>query len=110
MQSNIIDRLYASFHDLEEAIVSAKNTLAQRASAPEEVVRRLETYGGILQKQRHLAAELCQHIQGGQWDEVARHVGLINGLSAMIRDDARAILSGLALNSDQGADDEMVIC
>ena len=99
MQSNskvsptIIEKLFQSFGELEEAIVSAKKTLAKRTEVPEEIMKRLNSYDGILLKQRNLAESLCLHISKGDWDEVSRHVGLINGLSAMIRDDARAILS-----------------
>lgn len=106
VDSNIIERLFASFTDLEQAIMSAKNTLASKQSIPEDVVVRLNSYDGILAKQRTLAEELCQCIERGDWDEVARYVGLINGLSAMIRDDARAILSSLALNSDKPTAEE----
>jgi len=41
---------------------------------------------------------------------VNRHVSLINGLSAMIRDDARSILSSLALNTDSQEDEDINIC
>lgn len=99
--SNIIERLFASFNDLEKAIGSAKATLASKESIPPEVVKRLNSYDSILAKQRGLAQSLCSHINAGNWDEVTRHVTLINGLSAMIRDDARAILSSLALNNDE---------
>lgn len=101
MQSNsgskisptVIDRLFQSFTELEEAIFSARQTLAKRDEVPDEIMTRLKSYDGILSKQRNLAESLCQHITKGNWDEVSRHVGLINGLSAMIRDDAKAILS-----------------
>ncbi len=106
MQDSIIDRLFSSFTDLERAIESAKSTLAQKESVPAEIVERLSSYDGILEKQRNLATSLCDHISKGNWDEVSRHVGLINGLSAMIRDDARTILSSLALNSDVAVEEE----
>ena len=102
MQSDIINRLFTSFADLEAAIKSAKNTLEQKGSVSPEILERLQSYDGILLKQRNLATALCEHISNQNWDEVSRHVSLINGLSAMIRDDARAILSSLALNSDPG--------
>ena len=109
--SNIIDRLFASFTDLERAIDGAKETLAKRESVPEEIVKRLHSYDGILAKQRELASTLCNHIKIGNWDEVTRHVGLINRLSAMIRDDARAILSALSTTtSDEVSDDEANFC
>lgn len=111
MQNNIIDRLFSSFTDLEKAIDSAKVTLAKKESVPAEIMTRLKSYDTILAKQRELASTLCDHINKGNWDEVSRHVGLINGLSAMIRDDARAILSSLSLNSDpQQDDEEQTIC
>lgn len=106
MQSNIIEKLFSSFKDLEGAIESAKCTLAKRESVPPEIMARLNSYDTILLKQRNLARALCEHINNCDWDEVSRHVGLINGLSAMIRDDARSILSSLSLNNDTAPEDE----
>ena len=108
--SNIINRLFASFTDLESAINSARATLEEKESVPREVIERLESYDGILSKQRELASRLCESINAGDWGEVTRQVSLINGLSAMIRDDARAILSSLALNSDSEKDEEINFC
>lgn len=107
MQNNIIDRLFSSFSELETAINSAKATLAKKQSIPPEIVQRLNSYDGILAKQRSLASSLCEHINHGDWDEVSRHVSLINALSSLIRDDARAILGALALNTDQTTEDEI---
>jgi len=110
--NNIIERLFASFSDLEKAICSAKKTLSTKESVPPEVIERLNSYDGILAKQKDLASSLCQHISSGNWDEVTRHVNIINGLSAMIRDDARAILSSLALNTDtaKATDEDINFC
>ena len=105
-ENGIIHRLFQSFQDLEKAIGGARKTLEEREGVPEEVVERLNSYDSILEKQRNLAKTLCEHIKQGNWDEVSRHVGLINGLSAMIRDDARAILSSIALNSDEAESDD----
>lgn len=110
MQNNIVDRLYASFTELETAIHSAKATLKSKSSVPQEIIRRLDSYDGILAKQRNLAEDLCHFIDAGNWDEVNRHVSLINGLSAMIRDDARSILSSLALNTDSQEDEDTNFC
>lgn len=112
MQSNIIERLFASFTDLEQAITGAKRTLASKENVPAEIVTRLNSYDGILEKQRGLATRLCDHINKGNWDEVTRHVNLINGLSSMIRDDARAILSAIAKGTPAETEesDEKVIC
>lgn len=98
--ANIINRLFSSFTELEGAIRSARKTLAERDSTPENVIERLDSYEQILVKQRSMAVSLCEHINRGDWDEVSRKVSIINGLSGMIRDDARAILGSLQLNSD----------
>ena len=110
MSNNIIERLFNSFADLEKAIVSAKTTLATKPSVPEEIITRLNSYDGILAKQKDLAQTLCTHINSGNWDEVARLVSIINGLSAMIRDDARAILTSLSVNSDTAESDKLNFC
>lgn len=111
MQENIIDRLFSSFTDLEKAIKSARGTLEKRGTVSPEILTRLDSYDDILAKQRGLAGELCDHIKAGNWDQVTRHVSLINGLSAMIRDDARAILSSLSINSDStGSSEDIEIC
>lgn len=110
---HIVQRLFTSFVELEQAIHSAKDTLEKKGNVPTTVIQRLNSYDGILAKQRLLASELCEFINKGNWDEVSRHVNLINGLSAMIRDDARAILSSLSLNSDVSAtsdDDTTQVC
>lgn len=106
MESKIIEKLFASFTELEGAITKARATFESRDSVPESVVRRLESYDTILAKQRHLASALCDAIAQKDWDEVSRHVTLINGLSAMIRDDAKAILSAISNNEDGLSDDE----
>lgn len=111
MESNIVERLFQSFVDLESAIDSAKNTLKNKESVPREIVERLNSYDGILLKQRTLAHELSDLMKLGKWDEVSRHVSLINGLSAMIRDDAKAILSALSASPDvEDTDDDITYC
>ena len=104
MESNIIEKLFASFAELESAITKARQTFKTRESVPEGVVRRLESYDTILAKQR--AVTLCESIASKNWDEVTRHVTLINSLSAMIRDDAKAILTAISTNEDGLTDEE----
>lgn len=110
MQNNIIERLFQSFTELEQAIAGAKHTLQAKESVSQTVLDRLDSYGGILQRQRNLAGALCEHIANKNWEEVNRHVTLINSLSAMIRDDARAILSSFAANSDSQEDEDYTFC
>jgi hypothetical protein len=106
MESNIIERLFSSFTELESAITKARATLQARDTVSPTVVRRLESYDTILSKQRALAVALCEAIAKKDWDEVTRHVTLINGLSAMIRDDAQAILHAISANNDAPTDSE----
>ena len=106
MEGNIIERLFSSFSDLEKAITSARGTLEQRDFIPQEVIKRLHSYDSILAKQRKLAEELCVHINNNDLSEISRHVGLINGLSSMIRDDARAILASLSANPEANAEED----
>jgi len=110
MQTTIIDRLFSSFTDLEGAIKSARGSLEKKGSISPEILKRLDSYDDILAKQKELAEELCKFVSKGDWNEVTRYVGLINGLSSMIRDDARAILSSLALNTDTKLDEEANYC
>ncbi len=93
MKKIVIRRLFQSFVELDRAISSAKEALSKRKDVPEALMQRIRTYEEILDKQRSLATSLCGHASLGNWEEVARHVKLINGLSFMIRDDAREILA-----------------
>jgi hypothetical protein len=112
MQTNILERLFVSFTDLETAIKGARATLASKSSVSPEILERLDSYDDILSKQKNLAIQLCRYISNEEWDEVSRHVSLINGLSSLIRDDARAILSSLSLNIDKnvGHEEEINFC
>ncbi|MCB0324222.1 MAG: hypothetical protein KDD69_11645 [Bdellovibrionales bacterium] len=94
MKKIVIKRLFQSFVELDRAIASAKAALLSREDRPNELLERIKTYEQILDKQRSLATSLCGHASLGNWNEVARHIKLINGLSFMIRDDAREILAG----------------
>ena len=94
MKKIVIRRLFQSFVELDRAIASAKATLAKRTDVPAALVERIRTYEEILDKQRSLATSLCGHASLGNWEEVSRHVKLINVLSYMIRDDARDIVAG----------------
>ena len=101
MTQTIIKRLFDSFNELERAIVSARITLERKGTPPQTVLDRIDSYEHILTKQRELARDLFQHMSSGNWKEVSRHVQLINALSAMIRDDAREVLSALAPEGEE---------
>ncbi len=101
-----IQKLLSSFDELERAILSARDTFSRTVVPPAGMLERIQVYETILAKQRSLADELCRHVTLGDWQEVSRHVQLINGLSSMIRDDAKEILAkahgrNLSEKSDQ---------
>ncbi len=110
MNKVIVNRLFESFRDLEQAISAAKTTLERRTKEANgdscsDVLHRINSYHSILQKQRDLATTLCGHMTLGNWPEVARHIKLINGLSSMIRDDAREILGQAECPKHQSSED-----
>lgn len=108
--TTIIERLFSSFTELERAIEGAKASLNARPGVPQTLIDRLNSYDGILEKQRVLATRLCEHINTGNWAEVGRQVNLINGLSAMIKDDACLVLKILAEGSEAEIMNEELIC
>lgn len=100
----LVGKLMESFDDLDRCIEMTKDVLSKKSNIPPEVINRIDQYSGIVLKQRSLAEELRSHIASENWDEVTRHVKIINGLSAMIRDDAQAILAGAFRVSDKEKD------
>ena len=96
MSTTLVNKLLSSFDDLERCIAYTREALCAREGVPADVLDRVEQYAGIVEKQRSLTRSLRALISVQAWDEVARHVKLINGLSALIRDDAQEILSGSA--------------
>ncbi len=97
MSQNMVEKLMESFDKLANCISVTSEVLARRSDVPKEVVERVNQYSDIVSKQRSLTGELREHLATSNWSEVTRHVRLINGLSAMIRDDAQDILSGAIL-------------
>lgn len=108
--AQIVARLLQSFSDLEKAIEGAKSNLKENVKIPDSVLERLESYSGILDRQRELAQVLEAHVSAGNLTEVARHISLINGLSGMIIDDARGLLSGLSGHDTIVEDEEISFC
>ena len=106
----VVGRLMSSFDDLENAIQGAKRSLSQKSDIPESVFERLDSYQGILEKQRCLTKELANYVKDGNVSEVSRLVNLINGLSGMIIDDARQILGALSGGALLCANDEPIFC
>ena len=94
MSDLLVNRLLESFDELDKCIGLTKEVLSQKEDVPSDVLARVNQYSSIVDKQRSLAGEMKGFLANENWEEVGRHVKLINGLSTMIRDDAQAILSG----------------
>ena len=94
MSEALVEKLFKSFDELERCISVTRDALEQRKEVPGEILERVRQYSQIVDKQRGMAIELKEHIAQQNWGEVNRIVRVINGLSAMIRDDAQDILSG----------------
>ena len=108
MSESLITKLVESFDELERCIEVTKRVLGSKEEVPSEVLARVEQYSSVVLKQRQLAKELQVHIQDQNWEEVGRHVRLINGLSGMIRDDAQAILKGTVEPSPESAEEQLL--
>lgn len=93
MKPIIIQRLLQSIAELEGAIAKAKISFKEKGAVGEKMLSRINHYEQILEKQKNLTTSLCAHAVQGNWDEVNRHVRLINAFSLMIRDDARELLT-----------------
>lgn len=92
MKPIIIQKLLQSITELELAIEKAKVSFREKGEAGIPLLNRIEHYEDILTKQKQLTTALCGHAVQGNWEEVNRHVKLINAYSLMIRDDARELL------------------
>ena len=92
MKAIVIKKLLQSINELESAIAKAKISFADRPGG-DAVIERIKHYEDMLRKQKSLTTTLCGYAVQGNWNEVNRHVKLINGLSLMIRDDARELLN-----------------
>ena len=90
---DVLDRLRESLLELEKAVQSAKSVILKKKSAG-NYAQRIENYEQMLIRQKELLLELEMHMTTPplQPNEIQRRVSLINGLSEMIRDDARMLL------------------
>lgn len=102
MTTHIIEKMFKSFEELENAINKARNTLETSGKGTEEIFSRFDTYEEIIEKQRTLGLEMLNLINEGATEEdIHRKVALINGLSEMIKTDSKDILKSLTNGSRQ---------
>ncbi len=89
----IIKRLFDSLDELERSIHLAKSALSSKNGATETMLQRIAYYEEVLSKQRKLAGSLVDFLVKENWQEVTRHIKLINGLSSLIHDDAKSFVA-----------------
>lgn len=99
MKPIVLKKLFQSVNELESAIGKARESFSPRGESGKEVLDRIRHYEDILEKQKKLIASLCECAMRNDWQEVSRHVKLINAYSLLIRDDARELLSPVPLRS-----------
>ena len=106
MEVLVLDRLLESLNELENSIAAAQRAVLKGGARP-EIEARLRQYEAMLLRQRQLAVSLDELISQNEWEAVNRSVRLINGISSMLRDDARevvATLSGSGILRNEGSD------
>ena len=95
MTQELIKKLFDSLTELERSITVARQTFVSLQPENDELLQRIDNYEDVLSKQRQLAQSLRDYIEAQNWGEVTRHIKLINGLSALVHDDARALVREL---------------
>lgn len=90
--SAILDRLTKSIDELESAIEKAGE--AAREHGRDGLQGRLDSYREACCHQRELVQELKGFIQRDELDSIFPIVEKINGISALVRDDAKSVLNG----------------
>jgi hypothetical protein len=97
----VLDKLLDSIQDLEQSITSAQRALLTDGNYHQDFFDRLRQYESMLLTQRQLADKLNVSMRKGEWEEVARSVRMINGISTMLRDDAKQVANLLATDTAQ---------
>jgi hypothetical protein len=105
-----IKRIFESFRQLDHALNIARKSLDRCEEPPQDLLSRISAYEDILEKQRNLATAMCGYASLENWEEVHRHIKLINGLSAMIRDDAREAATVKQHEAGVASDEPAMLC
>jgi len=102
---SILVRFKESLEELGKSIKLAKMSLQDKVSP--EVLDRVNQYDDIHLKQLELYEDLVVAVENHDSGSIDRIVGLVNGLSTMLRDDARVCLlefSNKALRNNEDLD------
>lgn len=108
MSERVITKLFQSFDDLEQAISLARDAIIKQNPVPFELLRRVATYQKTLEHQRRLGHSLGDLIAEANWEEVSRHVRMINGMSDLIHADARQLVAKILDTSSADEHDKQL--
>ena len=92
MAGEALGKLLSSFKELEKTVKEARKTLESKGHNSPKLLQHISSYEETLIKQKTLTAMLLGYASEKNWKEVGRHLKIIGGLSATMRDDAAAIL------------------
>jgi len=95
-KSEVLRRLSQAITQLEEAVWAAKETIESKPEYPIEAIERLDHYLNIVAQQRYSLLTISDLIDQGDFESLTQEVSKVNGLSAMIREDAKELLGVLA--------------
>ena len=99
MSHKIVERLNKSLDELERSVKDTRAILIKKEGLPGYVLEHVDQYFAVLEKQRALAVKLESYLDKNDFDQVTRHVRLINGLSTMIKEDAQSLIDEANNNS-----------
>jgi hypothetical protein len=95
-KSEVLKRLSQAISQLEDAVFAAKDTIENKPEYPLAAIERLDHYLAIVAQQRSTLLTISDLIDAGKMEELTIEVQKVNGMSEMIRDDARELLGVLA--------------
>lgn len=95
MNYGFLVSLISSLRELENSIRNAYSIVASRHPVNRDTLDRLEHYRSVIIKQRSLALDVIEAVNQKRWNEVKRHLKLINAMSELLHHDARNLVDSL---------------
>jgi len=107
-QKEIIIKLKQSVSVLEGAISMAAATIIQKFGKDHPASVRLDSYTEVIKTQKEYINNLINAVENNNWSDVSRMTQIINGLSSMIKDDARAMVECMYEGKDCEIDKDVL--
>jgi len=104
----IIARLSKSIDELEHSIIQATEALSLKFGENHSTTIRLNEYNKAIQNQRKQIEKLTEAIQNNNFEEISRGVSIINGLSHMIKEDAKGLVESMFSENTSVIDKDML--